>query len=95
MNNEKFKENQTSPEMDLSDLSGLGGTFHKAKDTQKTVKALLSYSKKHLAVIIMAVISAIAGTVIALISPEKLKDMTNLITEGIMTYLDMSGFAKI
>ncbi|MCR1838974.1 ABC transporter ATP-binding protein [Murimonas intestini] len=95
MNNEKFKENQTSPEMDLSDLSGLGGTFHKAKDTQKTVKALLSYSKKHLAVIIMAVISAIAGTVIALISPEKLKDMTNLITEGIMTNLDMSGIAKI
>ena len=43
----------------------------------------------------MAVTAAIAGTVIALVSPEKLKDMTNLITDGIMTSLDMSDIAKI
>ncbi|QBE98100.1 putative ABC transporter ATP-binding protein [Blautia producta] len=95
MNNDKITENQAAPEMDVSDFSGLGGTVQKAKDTKKTVKALLSYSKKYIAIIIMAVTAAIAGTVIALVSPEKLKDMTNLITDGIMTSLDMSDIAKI
>lgn len=95
MNNEHFNENQTAAEMDVSDFSGMGRTVQKAKDTKKTVKALFAYSKKHLVGIIVAVIAAVAGTVIALVGPEKLKDMTDLITEDIMTSLDMNAIVKI
>lgn len=95
MNNEHFNENQTAAETDVSDISGTGGNIQKAKDTKKTVKALLFYSKKYLTGIIMAVTAAVLGTVIALVSPEKLKNMTDLITEGIMTSLDMPQIAKI
>lgn len=95
MNDEHFKEKQTVTEADVSDFSGMGGTVRKAKDTKKTVKALFSYSKKYLAGIILAVIAAVAGTVIALISPDKLKNMTDLITEGLMTNLNMTGIVKI
>lgn len=67
----------------------------KAKNTKKTVKMLFSYSKKYFAGIAAAVIFAVAGTVIALVGPERLKDLTNLITEGITTSIDMPAVARI
>ena len=95
MNNEKYNENKNTGGMDSSDFSGLGGTVVKAKNTKKTVKMLLAYSKTYLAGIVVAVTTAIAGTVVALVGPEKLKDMTDLITEGIATNINMSGIFKI
>lgn len=95
MNNEKYNENKNAGGMDSSDFSGLGGTVVKAKNTKKTVKMLLAYSKTYLASIVVAVTTAIAGTVVALVGPEKLKDMTDLITEGIATNINMSGIFKI
>ena len=56
---------------------------------------LLTYSKKYLPGIIIAVIAAVAGTIIALVGPGKLKVLTNLITEGIPTIIDMPGIVKI
>lgn len=67
----------------------------KAKNTKKTVKMLFSYSKKYFAGIAAAVIFAVAGTVIALVGPERLKDLTNLITEGIATSIDMPAVVRI
>lgn len=96
MNNEKrYYENQNAEVIEVSNFSGIGGTVVKAKNTKKTVKMLLSYSKRHLAGIIVAVIAAVAGTVIALVSPEKLKDLTDLITKGVATSIDMPGVVKI
>lgn len=95
MNNAQYNKNQKAENTDLSDFSGMSGSVAKAKDTKKTIKMLLTYSKKYLPGIIIAVISAVAGTIIALVGPGKLKVLTNLITEGIPTIIDMPGIVKI
>lgn len=95
MSNEKYNKSQNTETVDASDFSGVGGTVQKAKNTKKTVGMLFSYSKKYFAGIAIAVIAAIAGTVIALVGPERLKDLTNLITEGIATNIDMPSVVKI
>lgn len=95
MNNAQYNKNQKAENTDLSDFSGMSGSVAKAKDTKKTIKMLLTYSKKYLPGIITAVIAAVAGTIIALVGPGKLKVLTNLITEGIPTIIDMPGIVKI
>ena len=95
MNNAQYNKNQKAENTDLSDFSGMSGSVAKAKDTKKTIKMLLTYSKKYLPGIIIAVIAAVAGTIIALVGPGKLKVLTNLITEGIPTIIDMPGIVKI
>lgn len=95
MNNAQYNKNQKAENTDLSNFSGMSGSVAKAKDTKKTIKMLLTYSKKYLPGIIIAVIAAVAGTIIALVGPGKLKVLTNLITEGIPTIIDMPGIVKI
>ncbi len=95
MNNAQYNKNQKAENTDLSDFSGMSGSVAKAKETKKTIKMLLTYSKKYLPGIIIAVIAAVAGTIIALVGPGKLKVLTNLITEGIPTIIDMPGIVKI
>lgn len=95
MNNAQYNKNQKAENTDFSDFSGMSGSVAKAKDTKKTIKMLLTYSKKYLPGIIIAVIAAVAGTIIALVGPGKLKVLTNLITEGIPTIIDMPGIVKI
>lgn len=95
MNNAQYNKNQKAENTDLSDFSGMSGSVAKAKDTKKTIKMLLTYSKKYLPGIIIAVIAAVAGTIIALVGPGKLKVLTNLIPEGIPTIIDMPGIVKI
>ena len=58
------------------------GTIKKAKDTKNTWKQLFTYSKKYVAGFIIAVITAVAGTVLALIGPNRLSEITNMITAG-------------
>lgn len=55
-----------------------------AKDLVGTWKKLLGYCKQYLAIIIIAVICAAAGTILTLLGPDKLSDMTNTITEGLV-----------
>lgn len=95
MNNAQYNKNQKAENTDFSDFSGMSGSVAKAKDTKKTIKMLLTYSKKYLPGIIIAVLAAVAGTIIALVGPGKLKVLTNLITEGIPTIIDMPGIVKI
>ena len=55
----------------------------KAKDLVGTWKKILVYCKKYLVVLIIALICAACGTILTLIGPDKLSDMTDTITEGI------------
>ena len=59
---------------------GRGG--EKAKDLVGTWKKLLGYCRKYAAVMVIALICAVAGTVLTLAGPDKLSDMTNAISEG-------------
>lgn len=67
----------------------------KAKDLIGTWKKLLSYCGKYRIQLIVALICAAAGTVMTLIGPDKLSDMTDYITAGIVTGIDMNAVMKI
>lgn len=55
----------------------------KAKDMAGTWKKLLGYCRRYRIVMVIAVICASASTVLTLLGPDKLSDMTDIITEGI------------
>ena len=56
---------------------------NKPKNLVGTWKKLLGYCRRYLAVFMIAILCAAAGTVLTLIGPDKLSDMTDTITAGI------------
>lgn len=56
---------------------------NKPKDLVGTWKKLLGYCRRYLDVFMIAILCAAAGTVLTLIGPDKLSDMTDTITAGI------------
>lgn len=73
----------------------MGGGGEKAKNFSATWGKLLTYCKKYWGVMIAALVCAALGTVLTLVGPDKLSEMTDLITGGIMTGIDMGAIAKI
>ena len=65
---------------------GMGG--EKAKDFKGTWGKLIRYCKSYMPVIIIALVIATIGTILQIIGPEKLKDMTNEITKGLPALVD-------
>lgn len=66
------------------------------KVTKGTWGKLFKYCNKYLAAIIIAVICAMGGTVLTLAGPDKLSEMTDIITEGIFKpSIDMDRILKI
>jgi ATP-binding cassette subfamily B protein len=63
----------------------------KPKDFKKSMRNLLAFSKKYLPALIIAICCAVAGSVMTLMGPDKLKDITNTITDGIKAALTGSG----
>lgn len=60
-----------------------GGLVEKPKSFQTTMVKLIRYCKNYLPVIIIAFVAAIGGTLLQIIGPDKLKDLTNEITKGL------------
>lgn len=67
----------------------------KKKKSEKSLSKLITYCKKYIPVIVIALISAIIGTVLSLIGPDKLSEMTDIITEGIMNNIDLEKIKSI
>ena len=65
------------------------GSGEKAKDLVGTWKKLLGYCRKYMVVFVLALICSAAGTVLTLIGPDKLSDMTDTITGGIAPDTEM------
>ena len=61
----------------------------KAKDFKGTWKKLLTYSKRDAVLLIAALICVVISTVFTLIGPNKLGDLTDLITDGIKPDTDV------
>lgn len=74
---------------------GPGHPGEKPKDFRKTWGKLIRYCKKYLPFVIFAAILAMAGSICSLVGPDKLSDMTDLITQGLMAGIDMDGVKKI
>lgn len=67
----------------------------KENKSKNTLSQLLGYCKGYLPVLIIAIVGAIIGTVLTILGPDKLSDMTNLITAGIGTGIDMEAVKTI
>lgn len=67
----------------------------KPKDLVGTWKKLLKYCKEHLPQLIIAVLCAAGGTVLTLLGPDKLSQVTTLISDGLMTGIDMAAVRSI
>lgn len=62
---------------------------------EKNLSKLITYSKKHIPIIIIAFIGAIMGSILTLIGPDKLSEMTDIITVGLMSSIDMDKIFSI
>lgn len=71
------------------------GGGEKPKNFRKSIVQLISYCKKYAPAILIATLLAIVGTTLNIIGPGKLSDMTNLITGGLETGIDIDAFIKI
>lgn len=65
------------------------GTF------SETWGKLIAYCKRYLPAVIVAVVCSIVSTIFTLIGPDKLRDITDLITEGFMGEIDMDAIRDI
>ena len=75
---------------------GMGrGAGEKAKDFTGTWKKLLLYCRKYLPAALIAAVCAIAGTIFNLLGPDKLSDLTKVITDGLLTGIDLDQVTRI
>ncbi len=78
-------------------MGGRGQSFDRAKDFKKSIKKLIIYCKKYVWAIVVALVLALAGTVLSLIGPNKVGDLSNIIKDGMFaeTGIDMAAITKI
>lgn len=83
---------------------GMNRPAEKPKNFKETMSKLLRYCKSYLPAIITALVAAAAGTILQIVGPDKLKDMTNEISKGlpaliegvpVMNNIDMDAVAHI
>ena len=75
---------------------GMGrGPAEKASDFKGTWSKLILYCKSYLPVVIIALICAAGGTVLTLLGPDKLSEMTKEIGKGLVTGVDMDAVSKL
>lgn len=83
---------------------GMRGAVEKPKDFKATMQKLLQYGKKYLPAIVVALVAAVGGTMLQIVGPNQLRDLTNEIAKGlpalvdnlpVMGSIDMDAVAKI
>lgn len=67
----------------------------KAKNFKKTMLQLIAYCKSYVPLIILALVLGMAGAIFNIIGPEFLSKITDLITEGMMSQIDLEAVADI
>ncbi len=67
----------------------------KAKNLVGTWAKIAVYCKRILPLIIVALVCAIAGTVLSLLGPNQLSELTDLITDGLIAGINLSAVLKI
>lgn len=71
------------------------GGFEKANNTKGTWIKIIKYCRKYWTAMIAAILAAGVGTVLTLLGPDKISDLTKVIADGIITGIDMGMVAKI
>ncbi|WP_330696135.1 ABC transporter ATP-binding protein [Anaerotignum sp.] len=101
MTEKREKQNKQAGSMRMGSM-GVPG--EKSNNFKSTMVRLLQYCKRYLPFIIFALIAAIAGTVLQIVGPDKLKELTNEIMKGlpavvegtpVIGSIDLNGISKI
>ncbi len=82
MSEQKINQNSIKGPMGRGGM-GMGGAVEKPKNFKITIMKLLNYCRIYLPAIIVAIVAAAAGTVLQIIGPDKLKDLTNEVMKGL------------
>jgi len=85
MSEERTKNNTQGGPMGRGPM---GGAVEKPKNFKITMVKLLNYCRTYLPVIAIALIAAVAGTILQIVGPDKLKDLTNEIMKGLPALID-------
>ena len=72
-----------------------GPSHEKPKDLKKSLKDIFSYSKSFMPLLIISIICACLSAVFSIIAPDKLTDLVNTITDGIITGIDFTKLKSI
>lgn len=78
-----MSENTEKKQMPMGGGRGMRGVVEKPKNFKATWAKLIEYSKSYVPAIIIALLAAAIGTVLQIVGPDKLKDMTNEIAKGL------------
>lgn len=71
------------------------GAVEKPKDLKKAMSQLIAYIGKYKQIVLIASVLAITGAVFNLVGPNKLSEVTNLITDGLTGTIDLQAIANI
>lgn len=74
--------------------SGIAGG-EKAHNFKDSILRLIRYSRRYLPAILIAVILAITGSILNIVGPGMLADITDLITSGLQTGIDVDAVVRI
>ena len=66
-----------------------------AKDFKGAIKNLITYNKPLVKYFIIALILSFLASIIAIIGPDKLKDITNIVSSGLMTGINLDKVKEI
>ena len=66
-----------------------------AKDFKGTITKLIKYDKSLVRMLVISLILSFASSVLSIIGPDKLKDITNVITNNIMTTIPLDEIKSI
>ena len=68
---------------------------HPKGSLKKGLKSLMGHCKKYMPVIVLSMILACMGAILSLYGPNKLKDLTNLITEGMAGSVNIKAVLNV
>ena len=66
-----------------------GPQDNKVKDFKKSIKQILKYCRPFLLISIIAIICSQISSIFSIIGPDKVKEITNIIAEGLITGIDL------
>ncbi|MBO7664198.1 MAG: ABC transporter ATP-binding protein [Clostridia bacterium] len=67
----------------------------KPHNLKKALGDLIQYSRKEMTVVIVSLIFAVGGAILTIIGPGQIRRITDLITAGLMSRIDMEGIARV
>ena len=73
----------------------MGIPGQKANNFKKTIKQLVTYCNAYVPYILFALVLAFVGAAFNVYGPDKLREMTDIIQQGLMTTIDLDAIKTV